>query len=120
MLGPGMNVPDCKHRRWTRKPGLVQIHCFLKKKNRSVKQCVACKYINMELSDYKGYRPKRWTAAQPSRGFGDTIARVAHATGVARVVGALADVLGVDCGCCGRQAKLNKLFPYSVDTEQEK
>lgn len=44
-----------------------------------------------------------------SRGLGDTIAKITHATGIDAVV---KKVAGKDCGCRGRQEKLNELFPY--------
>lgn len=44
-----------------------------------------------------------------SRGLGDTIAKVTHATGIAQLV---EKVSGGGCGCRGRQDKLNELFPY--------
>ena len=47
-----------------------------------------------------------------SRGLGDTIAKVTHATGVEAIVKKIEKVTGVDCRCRGRQEKLNKLIPY--------
>lgn len=44
-----------------------------------------------------------------SRGLGDTIAKITHATGIDKIV---KKTLGKDCGCRGRQEKLNELFPY--------
>jgi hypothetical protein len=46
---------------------------------------------------------------RPSRGLGDTVAKIAKATGIKAVVKA---VVGKDCGCAGRQKKLNDLLPY--------
>jgi hypothetical protein len=45
-----------------------------------------------------------------SRGLGDTIAKITHATGIAQVVKKVSG--GKDCGCRGRQEKLNQMFPY--------
>lgn len=45
-----------------------------------------------------------------SRGLGDTIAKITHATGIAQVVKKVSG--GEDCGCRGRQNKLNEIFPY--------
>jgi hypothetical protein len=53
--------------------------------------------------------PEAATGA-PSRGLGDTVAKVLEATGVARVVKAVA---GENCGCKKRQEALNRLVPYS-------
>lgn len=44
-----------------------------------------------------------------SRGLGDTIAKFTAATGINKVVEAIA---GGDCGCKQRQEALNKLVPY--------
>ena len=44
-----------------------------------------------------------------SRGLGDTIAKITHATGIDRAVKA---VVGSGCGCQKRQETLNRIFPY--------
>lgn len=50
-----------------------------------------------------------------SEGFGDTIEKIAEATGIKKVVEAITD----DCGCEERKQKLNNLFPYSQLMEAE-
>jgi len=45
----------------------------------------------------------------PMRGLGDIVAAVTEATGVARVVHAVAP----DCGCAKRRAALNAAVPFS-------
>lgn len=45
-----------------------------------------------------------------SRGLGDTIAKVTHATGIAQLVKKASG--GKDCGCRKRQEQLNNLLPY--------
>jgi hypothetical protein len=50
--------------------------------------------------------------AFPARGLGDTIAKVANATGLAAVAGAWEKVSGRDCGCGERRERLNELVPY--------
>ena len=50
-----------------------------------------------------------WDVSQPSRGLGDTIAKITHATGIDRVVKAVA---WKECGCAKRQAALNQMLPY--------
>ena len=51
-----------------------------------------------------------------SKGFGDTIAKITHATGLNKVAEAVAKAAGhEDCGCGRRQDKLNELFPYKVE-----
>jgi hypothetical protein len=47
----------------------------------------------------------------PSRGLGDTLAKITHMTGMDKVVKAVA---GDDCGCGGRQQSLNKAVPYDA------
>jgi hypothetical protein len=51
----------------------------------------------------------------PSRGLGDTIAKITHATGIAKAVEVVTEALGIeDCGCGGRQEWANNLVPYDV------
>jgi hypothetical protein len=54
-------------------------------------------------------RTKAEILAQESKGLGDTVEKVLEVTGVAKVAKWL---LGEDCGCDERKAKLNELFPY--------
>jgi len=58
-----------------------------------------------------------WNPSMPSRGRGDTVAKVTHATGIAQVVHGVAKALGKDCGCAGRQKRWNKRWPYSDKIE---
>jgi len=52
----------------------------------------------------------------PSRGLGDTIAKITHATGIAKAVEVVTGALGIeDCGCSGRQEWLNGVAPYDVE-----
>lgn len=50
----------------------------------------------------------------PDRGLGDTIHRVAKATGVATVV---KRVTGGDCGCQRRRASLNDSVPFTNEAQ---
>jgi hypothetical protein len=54
-------------------------------------------------------RTKAEILAAESKGLGDTVEKVLEATGIAKVAKWL---LGEDCGCDERKAKLNELFPY--------
>ena len=45
-----------------------------------------------------------------SKGLGDSVEKVLKATGIDKVA---KKVLGDDCGCSERAAKLNKMFPYA-------
>ena len=54
-------------------------------------------------------RTKAEILAAQSEGLGDTVEKVLEVTGVAKVAKWL---LGEDCGCDERKAKLNQLFPY--------
>jgi len=54
-------------------------------------------------------RTKAEILAAKSEGLGDTVEKVLEATGIAKVAKWL---LGEDCGCDERKAKLNELFPY--------
>ena len=49
----------------------------------------------------------------PSRGLGDTIAKITHATGIDKVVDKITDALGIeDCGCGDRHKWANEFIPY--------
>jgi hypothetical protein len=53
---------------------------------------------------------------EESRGLGDTIAKITHATGLDKVAEKIAEVVGAeDCGCVKRQETLNEMFPYKKD-----
>ena len=54
-------------------------------------------------------RTKAEILAAQSEGLGDTVEKVLEVTGIAKVAKWL---LGEDCGCDERKAKLNELFPY--------
>jgi hypothetical protein len=49
-----------------------------------------------------------------SKGLGDTIAKITHATGLDKVADAVAKAAGAeDCGCNKRRKTLNEIFPYA-------
>lgn len=48
----------------------------------------------------------------PSRGLGDSLAKVTKATGIKYVVDKISEATGIPCGCEARQNKLNILIPY--------
>ena len=54
-------------------------------------------------------RTKAEILAAQSEGLGDTVEKVLEVTGVAKLA---KWVMGEDCGCDERKAKLNSLFPY--------
>ena len=47
-----------------------------------------------------------------SKGLGDTIEKVTKATGIKKVVEAVSEATGKDCGCKERRDALNREFPY--------
>lgn len=50
------------------------------------------------------------------RGFGDTVARFTKVTKIDKVVKAVTASVGIeDCGCTGRQERLNKIIPYKTE-----
>lgn len=52
----------------------------------------------------------------PSRGLGDTIAKITHATGIAKAVEVVTEALGIeDCGCESRHQWANEFMPYNVE-----
>ena len=48
-------------------------------------------------------------AVEKSVGLGDTVEKIFEATGIAKVA---KFIMGEDCGCDERKAKLNAIFPY--------
>ncbi len=64
----------------------------------------------------KNFNPK-----QESEGFGDTIAKITHATGLDKVADKVAKMAGKeDCGCGRRRKTLNEIFPYTKENEPKK
>jgi hypothetical protein len=47
-----------------------------------------------------------------AKGLGDTVEKIAKATGLAGVAKVITEVTGKDCGCDKRKEMLNKAFPY--------
>ena len=53
---------------------------------------------------------------EKSKGFGDTIAKITHATGLDILADTIAKAAGAeDCGCNKRRKILNKLVPYNSE-----
>ena len=48
----------------------------------------------------------------PSQGLGDTVAKLAHATGISTVVHHLEHLTQKPCGCSERRNWLNEKLPY--------
>ena len=48
-----------------------------------------------------------------SNGLGDSIEKIAKATGIRKVVDTASKVTGKDCGCNKRKQTLNTMFPYN-------
>lgn len=56
---------------------------------------------------------KDFDSTQPSKGLGDTLAKITHAIKLDLLALETAKALGYeDCGCERRREKLNKLIPY--------
>lgn len=56
---------------------------------------------------------------EPSKGLGDTIAKITHALGIDKLAQGVANLLGEeDCGCGRRREVLNNIMPYSTSTTQ--
>jgi hypothetical protein len=53
-----------------------------------------------------------WDVSKPSRGFGDTVAKITHATGIVKIVHV---ITRGKCGCDPRQARWNKRWPYKTE-----
>jgi hypothetical protein len=67
--------------------------------------------LDKRTTEYKNWK-ERFNDAneETSSGLGDTVEQVLEATGIAKVAKFL---MGNDCGCDDRKAKLNKIFPYN-------
>jgi hypothetical protein len=67
--------------------------------------------LDRRTKEYKEWK-ERFNDAneETSSGLGDTVEQVLEATGIAKVAKFL---MGNDCGCDDRKAKLNKIFPYN-------
>ena len=63
---------------------------------------------------------KNKTNNEESKGLGDTIAKITHATGLDVVAEKVAHAMGKeDCGCNKRRKKLNELFPYKTEDKKD-
>ena len=49
-----------------------------------------------------------------SRGLGDTVYKITHATGLDKLAEMYTKITGKPCGCAERQEALNKLLPYGI------
>lgn len=57
---------------------------------------------------------------QKSRGFGDTVAKLTHFTGIDKLADRVAKAMGKeDCGCERRREKLNEIIPYNKNKGHE-
>ena len=66
--------------------------------------------IDKRTKDYKEY--KEWKAKfneEQTVGLGDVVEKITEATGIKKVVEAVAEKLDADCGCDDRKEKFNKL-----------
>lgn len=83
---------------------------------KAICRCERADLTQRQMDEYRvswGFEPiGEWTVDMPSRGFGDTIAKFTHATGIAAVVDVVSTAVGVPCGCNQRQETLNNLLPY--------
>jgi hypothetical protein len=57
-------------------------------------------------------KPKEKPQANQSKGLGDTVAKVTHATRLDKLAHLYTKITGKDCGCKNRQEWLNRIFPY--------
>jgi len=64
----------------------------------------------LPLGNVAEAQPDQWNVSMPSRGLGDTIAKLTHATGIDTLVKAVSGKK--DCGCKKRQKILNDVIPF--------
>jgi len=111
-----MVLNKCRWRRWTITPGFTRMYCFLRRTESSENECESCEFCDTETErDYTAERPAVWTVSDPSRGLGDTVAKVMHRTGIQKLVYSVSTLTGIDCGCAARQEHLNELFTYKIE-----
>lgn len=48
----------------------------------------------------------------PSKGLGDTAAKIFKSIGADKIAKTYEKMTGKSCGCANRQVKLNEMFPY--------
>lgn len=65
--------------------------------------------IKRSIDETESYKALKKSVESKPEGLGDSIAKITKATGIDKVVKAIA---GDDCGCDERKSKLNKLFTY--------
>jgi hypothetical protein len=87
--------------------------CKFEQSGPGVVLCRVCG-SEMETSSLPERCFRKCAGEPPSRGLGDTIAKLTHATGIAQAVEAVSGALGVPCGCKERQEWLNKVMPYET------
>lgn len=80
--------------------------------------CRKCSQLNGQamldcMGDLFPKPAKEWDVSMPSRGIGDTIAKITTFTGIKAVVDAVATATGTDCGCAKRQEAMNKAVPFT-------
>lgn len=47
------DLPECQYRRYTKRPGLVRLHCFLKRANCTQEECQECSYATPEIGQQR-------------------------------------------------------------------
>jgi hypothetical protein len=73
------------------------------------------KYPELPLNEaYIAYKKNPTGIILESRGLGDTIYKITHATGLNKLAEMYTKVTGQPCGCSNRQEALNKLVPYGI------
>lgn len=66
--------------------------------------------MTVKFGEQAGPVEKEWDVSQPSRGLGDVVKKITHATGIDKVVEAVVGKKG--CGCNKRQESLNQMVPF--------
>lgn len=62
---------------------------------------------------------KNFDPTQPSKGLGDTIAKITHYTGISKLTEVITEALGIeDCGCDRRRENLNDEYSYTSSEPQ--
>ena len=81
---------------------------------RAWRQSLAARFeLPPDAPDFTCPHGKAWGYRPPDRGFGDTVERVLHATGISPVAKWLIRALtGKPCGCGRRRNRLNRFVPY--------
>ena len=75
-----------------------------------------CEMLKCMEKAHRCWKREEWDVSKPSRGLGDVVAKITHATGIAQAAEYLFPTTTASpdgCGCKKRQQKLNEALPFN-------